>query len=426
MNRPLIVALLIAFAAAPAAAQDEKGIVWNDRPRIVFGDDLTVDIKGRVLTEWRTFDPEIGEDMFNLRTARIGLQGELTRHFDWEIEREIEEVEQEDGSGKVQFGQWKDVYLEWRTFDRVRVIGGRFKMPFGLEQTTGVSDLDFAYRALGSTAIAPGRDRGVMAFGEIGRLTYEAGMFDDDGDNGESNEPQFAREGEDLEGVGPSIAFRVTGDLLRLVPGVGRLQSANIGVAYTNSQIPEGLNSLRGESFWGTEDFFERVYVKGRRQRFGAQFEWTPGPASLKAEWLQSREQRKEQSNRDADLSDFVGTAWYVAGTWFLTGEDKDNNVNPRRPLHKGGPGAIELAVRYERLGFESVSKEGTSFTNPRSEFLTPNSNTVFTAGVNWMTSRWTRVILNAIHEDIEDPARTPIVGTTSYWSGLVRLNIVF
>jgi phosphate-selective porin OprO and OprP len=426
MKRLLTVAILIASAAAPVAAQDKKGLVWNDRPSIVFGEDISVDLKGRVLLEWRKFDPEIGEDTFHVRTARIGLAGELTRHFEWEIEREIVEELQEDGSDRIEFGQWKDVLLEWRTFDAVRVKGGRFKMPFGLEQTTGVTDLDFAYRALGSTAIAPGRDRGVMVFGELGRVSYEAGMFDDDGDNGESNEPQFVADGEDLEGVGPSIAVRVTGDLLRVVPGMGRLRSANLGIAYTNSKIPEGLNSLRGESFWGTADFFERVYVKGRRQRIGAQFEWTPGPASLKAEWLQSREQRKEQSNRDADLSDYIGTAWYVSGTWFVTGEDKDANVNARKPLFQGGPGAIELAVRYERLGFESASKVGTSFTNPRSEFLTPNSNTVLTAGVNWVTSRWTRVIVNAIHEDLEDPARSPIIGTTSFWSGLVRLNIVF
>ena len=366
MKRLLNVAtIVIACAAAPAAAQDKTGLVWNDRPSIVFGEDVSVDLKGRVLMEWRTFDPAIGEDTFHLRTARVGLAGELTRHFEWEIEREIGEVEQEDGTDQIAFGEWKDVAIKWQTFDKVRVIGGRFKMPFGLEQTTGVTELDFAYRALGSTAIAPGRDRGVMVFGELGRVGYEAGLFDDDGDNGESNEPQFVSEGQDLEGVGPSIAVRVTGDLLRVVPGIGRLRSANLGIAYTNSKIPEGLNSLRGESFWGTEDFFERVYVKGRRQRIGAQFEWTPGPASLKAEWLQSREQRKEQSNRDADLSDYLGTAWYVAGTWFVTGEDKDDNVNPRRPLWKGGPGAIELAIRYERLGFESASKAGTSFTNP-------------------------------------------------------------
>ncbi|HYE88041.1 MAG TPA: porin [Vicinamibacterales bacterium] len=419
MTRLSLIAIVIACAAGPAAAQDRRGFVWKDRPTIVFGEDVTVEVKGRALVEWRRFDPEIGEDTFHLRTARVGLAGDLTRHLDWEIEREIAEVDD-----KVQFTEWKDVYVRWRTFDAVRVIGGRFKMPFGLEQTTGVSDLDFAYRSLGSNAIAPGRDRGVMVFGEAGRFNYEAGVFDDDGNNAESNEPQFVQAGEDLEDVGPSVAARIGGDLLRLLP-VGRLRSANLGVAYTNSRVPEGLNSLRGESVWGA-DFFERVYVKGRRQRLGAQFEWTPGPASVKAEWMQSREQRQEQSNRNADLSDYIGEAWYVAGTWFVTGEDKDSNVNPRRPLLEGGIGAIELAIRYERLGFRSASTTGTAFRNPRSDYLLPNSNRVWTFGANWITSKWTRVIVNAIHENIEDVDRAPVTGAASYWSTLARLNIVF
>ena len=67
MKRPLIVAILIAFAV-PAAAQDKRGFVWNDRPSIVFGKNLSVDITGRTLLEWRRFDPDIGEDVFHLRT----------------------------------------------------------------------------------------------------------------------------------------------------------------------------------------------------------------------------------------------------------------------------------------------------------------------------------------------------------------------
>lgn len=419
-----VLSMICALCAMPAAAQGKKaerrGLVWNDRPSIVFGKHLSVDLKGRTLPEWRRFDPDIGEDIFHLRTARVGLKGELTRHFDWEVEREITEKH-----NKIKFGAWKDVAIEWKTLDAIRIKGGRFKMPFGQEQTTGISDLDFAHRALGSTQIAPGRDRGVMAFGQVGRLNYEAGVFDDDGDNGQSNEPQFVEKGADLNGVGPSVAVRLTGDLLRALP-VGRLKSANFGVAYTNSDVPEGLNSLRGESVWGTDRFFERVYVKGRRQRFGAQFDWTPGPVGVKSEWMQSREQRLEQSNRNQDLSDFVGTAWYVTGTWFVTGEDKDNNIKPKHPLLSGGVGAIELAVRYEELRFESAGKTGTAFTNPRSENLVPNNDRVFTAGVNWTTSKWTRVILNAIHEQFDDKTRTPDAGIPSFWSSLVRLNIVF
>ncbi|MEO7156462.1 MAG: porin [Vicinamibacterales bacterium] len=420
MRRQLIAAsILLAVAAGPASAQKKRGLVWDDRPSIVFGKNLSVDLKGRALLEWRGFEPDIGEDLFHLRTLRVGLSGKLTKHVDWEIEREITK------EGTLQFGEWKDVYAQWTTLDAVRIKGGRFKMPFGMEQNTGISDLDFAYRALGSTAIAPGRDRGVMVFGEAGRLNYEFGVFDDDGDTAESNEPQFIQEGRDLKSVGPSFAGRVIGDLLRALPVPGRLKSANFGFAYTSAAVPEGLNSLRGDAVWG-DHFFSRVYVKGRRQRLGVQFDWTPGPTGIKAEWMQSREQRQEQSNRNEDLSDFLSTAWYLSGTWFVTGEDKDNNINPRHPLFRGGPGAIELAVRYEKLGFTSASTTGTAFTNPRADHLVPNSDRALTLGVNWITSRWTRVIVNAINENFEDATRAPVSGTTAYWSGLLRLNIVF
>jgi hypothetical protein len=36
------------------------------------------------------------------------------------------------------------------------------------------------------------------------------------------------------------------------------------------------------------------------------------------------------------------------------------------------------------------------------------------------------KVVANAIHEDFEDPARTPLTGETSFWSGVLRLQIVF
>lgn len=423
MKRVVMAALMAALVAAPAAAQkkkDRRGFVWDDRPTLVFGKDINLEAKGRVLTEWRWFDPDQGEDLFHLRTARVGVKGKLTKHFDWEIEREITE----DANRKVVFGDWKDVNLEWNTFDAIALRGGRFKIPFGMEQTTGISDLDFAYRALGSSQIAAARDRGVMAFGDLGHVNYEVGVFDDDGDNAKSNAPQFVQEGQDINHVGPAVAARVVGDVFRLLP-VGRLRGANVGVAYTTSDVPEGLNSLRGESVWGTH-LTERVYVKGRRQRVGTQFEWTPGSSSIKAEWMQSREQRRQQSNRNQDLSDFVGTAWYVTGTWFVTGEKKDNNIKVKHPLLKGGPGAIELAARLEKITFESAGKSGPAFSNPRADHYLANSDTVFTAGVNWTTSPWTRVIVNAIHETVDDKSRSPKSGATSFWSGLVRVNLVF
>ena len=59
MKRCLIVAILIACAATPAAAQDKRGIVWNDRPSIVFGEDINIDLRARAQFDWRRYDPEV-------------------------------------------------------------------------------------------------------------------------------------------------------------------------------------------------------------------------------------------------------------------------------------------------------------------------------------------------------------------------------
>jgi len=395
-------------AAQQQRAQDKRGLMWDDRPTIVFGQDITLSLRGKLQLDWREFDPDIGAETYDFRTARVALKGDLTRHFDYEVERSIDR----DGN----FADWKDVYLNWTTFATVRVKAGRFKMPFGLEQNTGATDVDFAYRSLASSAIAPARDRGVMAYGEFDRYHYEIGVFEDDGDNGELKEPQFVVAGEKAVDVGPSFAGRLTADV----------SGANVGVAYTNAAVPEGLNSLRGESVWGTADFFAPVYVKGRRERFGAQFEWTPGPVGVKAEWMRSREQRREQGNRNEDLSPFIGTGWYVSGTWFITGENKDNNINPRKPIFQGGIGAIELGARYDQLSFGSTSQTGTPFANPRADRLLTNANHVWTFGANLMLNRWLRLMTNAIHEDFTDVVRTPDPGTSGFWSGVVRLQFVF
>ena len=429
MNRPLLLAAIAVVALAAPALGQQRGLVWDNRPSIVFGEDLNIDLRGRVQLDGRWFDPAIEEDTFDARTLRVGLRGELTRHFEWEVEREIDEVLEADAlEPKWRFSEWKDVYLNWRTFDAFSIIGGRFKMPFGLEQTTSVSNLDFAYRTLGSVKIAPGRDRGVMAYGEVfgGALVYEGGVFDDDGDNGEQEEEQFVVEGQDIKDIGPSYAVRVVGEIFRGLPVHDRLKGMEVGIAYTRSQLPEGLNSLQGEDVWGF-DFFERVYVLGTRQRLGLQLDWSPGPTGFKAEWMQSREQRLGQSNRNEDLSDLIGTAWYTSATWLVTGEDKDSDIDAKRRF-----GAVEIGARYDELTFNSANTEGAAFRNPRSDHQLPNSVRTLTFGGTWLINRWVRVVANGIRQSYEDVERTPrvvgseVFGPTDFWSGLLRLQVAF
>jgi hypothetical protein len=44
--------------------------------------------------------------------------------------------------------RWGDVYLDYRQFDAVRVQGGKFKLPFSLDENTSAANLDFVYRSM--------------------------------------------------------------------------------------------------------------------------------------------------------------------------------------------------------------------------------------------------------------------------------------
>ena len=57
-----------------------------------------------------------------------------------------------------------------------------------------------------------------------------------------------------------------------------------VGFGLTRSKLDEGLNSLRGRSFF-EETFFDRVYVQGYRWRWGVDVYAEGGPATFTAEY---------------------------------------------------------------------------------------------------------------------------------------------
>lgn len=409
--------LLLPVQADAQARPDDKGpetgFHWRNRPSFQFGD-VRLDIRFKTQLDWRAFDPAIEEDEFDRRSIRGGINGEVGKHLEFQIEHDL-----------YNDGEWRDVFVKWRTFRQAEVSAGRFKVPFGREELISFSDVDFAYRALVSTTIPPARDKGVMVEGRFLKrgLTYAAGVFDGDGDNGRLHGPQFAVNG-NPEGLGTSFAGRVTATPFR--PLAKTLETLRLGFAYGGVKVPEGLNSLRGQTVYGTEDFFEPVYVRGWRTRLGTEVSYTPGPFGLNGEWMRASEQRLGQGLGDTDLSDVLTTGWYAAATWLVTGEDKEDFNRPRRSLFQGGIGAVEVGARVEMLQFESEDKTGPAFRNPRAEHILGNSDRVWTVGVNWFPNRWVRVTVNGIREEFEDARRTPIPGTTEFWSALGRLQLVF
>ena len=134
--------------------------------------------------------------------------------------------------------------------------------------------------------------------------------------------------------------------------------------------------------------------------------------------------ERRGQSVEDTDLSPLVATGWYVSGTWAVTGENKADGLEaPRRPLHRGGPGAVELAFRVENLGCGSVADNDVPSMSPRADVVLGNSDRAITFGVNWYLNRWIKIQANLIQETLSDPATGPLPSQPSFRSTVLRFQ---
>ncbi len=231
---------------------------------------------------------------------------------------------------------------------------------------------DFVYRSLGASYLAPSRDIGVMVHGRFFRrgLSYWTGVFRHDGDNARSK---------NIQGGDETFAARIAATPFRRV-GVPGLE---LGGAFTVSALSDDSflpNGLRGRTVMTQDTFYNPVYVKGRRQRWEGDVDWTWGPISARSEYTYVVDQRLQQGIVSEDLPDALAQSWYVSGTWIVTGEEKTRPVEPAADLFRGGIGAVEVAARYERLWFGSAG-EGPGVRNPRAEHVLQSGDRVLTLG---------------------------------------------
>jgi len=163
--------------------------------------------------------------------------------------------------------------------------------------------------------------------------------------------------------------------------------------------------SLRGRTD-GKFEFFPRTTTRGDRLRYGFEAVYGHGPFGLYGEYVRSEEERKGLGTGGKDLDDLIGQGWYVAGSVFLTGEEKvhakapklKRNFNPRT----GDFGALELAARFAQLDFDA-----SNALLPASH---PGLNRVdaFTAGINWYLSPNVRLMFNWTQNWFDNLAATP------------------
>ncbi|MBI1791044.1 MAG: hypothetical protein HYR60_26240 [Acidobacteria bacterium] len=404
--------------------KQHKGLRFRmkNHPSLRFGNVLRIDFRSKFQLDFRDFNPSQrshDEQLFELHRGRLGIQGNFMKKFEYEVEYDLCKQKGDILCGDEIDNHWRDVYVNFRHFRRFQIQAGRFKIPFGLEQMTGPTRIDFALRSRPSKYLAPARDTGIMLHGRFLHrgLNYQAGLFKNDGDNArdDENQPTGQR----------TFAGRLTATPLRPLKVPGVLKTLEIGQSFTESAVPEGLSGLRGKTF-AKKVFFRHSNVRGHRLRLGSEMQWTPGPFGLKGEFMHVREQRFGQGLGGEDLPDQIERGWYVSGSWVVTGEAKAGGVRPRRDFLLGhGFGAWELAGRLEQLRFGSSEHPGRPSRSIRAANILPNSDRAWTFGVNWYLNRFLKVQLNGAHEKLEDLFRAPYPGYQVYWVKLLRIQAV-
>jgi phosphate-selective porin OprO/OprP len=379
-----ILTVLIVLAAAPVAAQPTS---------IKAGDWLRLDFRARFQGDIRRSEAPIRGDEdggLDIARRRVGVDGRV-KHVDFQIEYELGERE------------WRDVYIDYRQFKAVQVRGGIFKVPFGLDESTSATNLDFIYRSRISSRLAPGRDRGVSVHGRVLKsiVMYEAGVFGNDGDN--------ARPSNSARVFGKTtFAARVVAHPFRgSKSGLATLQ---FGGAISGTDVPLGFPAVRARTVFGASFYDSDVWVRGHRQRTGLEIRWQPGRVSLQSEYIRLTDERRGQSVEDGDLSPLVADGWYISGTYSVT-----------RKRNRWG--RIEAAIRYETLTFGSTTREERS-TSARADAVFGNSDRVATLGANWHVNKWVKVQANVIREQIGVPSMGPMPGRSGFWGRAFRLQL--
>jgi phosphate-selective porin OprO and OprP len=395
--------LLIAplLTTAHADAQSAR------HPTVQLGSVGEISLRGRLSGILRTAVPDEGQNAdLDWRSRRIGVEGTLFKKIEFEVCRELGAVTEPEC----------DAYVNVRMARAVQIQAGQFKIPFGHDALTSGANLDFVVRSLIGHELSPGRDVGVMTHGRLAHrtLSYEVGYFRRDGDNARTA---------NTRGGTDAVAARVVVSPLASMSATG-LASLQVGAAVVHSQLDDQLG-LRGRTAFGEGVFFDRVFVNGSRLRRGFEAAWARGPVSLSSEYIDVSDERRGMGFEGESLPNVHAAGWYVAGTWLLTGERKQNRVEPGQPLFAGGFGAVELAARTERMTFDSIVYPGSGLGFPSAQSLSANGERVTTIGTTWYVNRYVKIQGDLVLEVVDDPQRSPAPrGNGRFASGLFLFQV--
>jgi phosphate-selective porin OprO and OprP len=291
----------------------------------------------------------------------------------------------------------QDAYIEMHPWRWLRVRGGRFMVPIGLEWLQSDSTILLVERSL-VTDLVPFRDLGVMISGDLGNgfFAYQFALLNGSPDSG--NGPDMSLQS-DKDYVGRLFVrpFRAT-----------KIDVTNLGFGVAGSYCDvHGTTTapgLPGYRSTGQETIFNYlndpmspsgvVVAQGPHWRVAPQLYWYLGPFGMIAEYVRS----SQSVQRMAAAADLEHDAWNLEASFVLTLERAAyEGVVPAHPIdfrHKNF-GAFEIVGRYSELQLDP----GT-FPVFAATAVSVQSARETAGGLNWYMTDFVRIMLTFEHTE--------------------------
>jgi len=283
----------------------------------------------------------------------------------------------------------QDAYVTARFAPALRVTGGKFKSPLGLERLQSSSDMRFVARAFPSSLV-PNRDAGIQIAGDFGKglLGYAAALLIGANDGGSINGFDDPDANSDPEYVLRLFSHPFSESEQPALRGLG------IGVAgsYTDQAGTPTETLLPAFRTPGQSTFFryraegEPTIADGERLRFAPQLYYYAGRFGLIGEYTEVSQEVSRITPSGLREDSIDTKAWQLAVSWFLTGEEasfRGFRPKTRLSLADGTWGGFEVVARTHALEIDETAFAGgdDSFADPA---VSAREATSWGLGLNW------------------------------------------
>jgi phosphate-selective porin OprO/OprP len=269
---------------------------------------------------------------------------------------------------------------------KLRIRAGKIKTPFGIERLQSGASLLFVERALPNNLV-PNRDIGLQVHGEIagGALAYQAAVLNGVADGGSADTDTSDSK---------DVAGRVFLTPLK-TKHTSPLRSFGFGIAATRGKATGALRGYSSVSQVSVFSYATTVTANGDRTRFSPQGSLYIGPVGILGEYVQATHNvRKTEAGKPSVDAELTNSAWSIAGSWLITGEDATYGSPKPKSFFvpsAGKWGALQLVARYNVLEIDEDTFTGT-FADPTRSV---REAAAWGVGLNWIWNNNVKYVLD-------------------------------